>query len=885
MTPRVSADDLKDGAAKPLPADRGAYFAADPSAVLSDLTVSAEMGLSPDEVEARLLRYGPNRAAEPQAVSDWIILARQFASSVVLLLVAAMILSIALQDWPEAIAIGVVLLINTAIGFVSEQRAIRSMDALRRLDIQRTRVRRAGLVQIVTAESLVPGDIVLIEAGDRVPADMRILSASRLSADESALTGESLPNEKGATSVPPETKLHDRTSMLYKGTSITDGAAEAVVTATGRSTELGRIAALVETAEGSRSPLEERLAVLAHQLVWLTLAIALALFAIGLWSGQPLIQMIQATIALAVAAIPEGLPIVATLALARGMVRMARNNALVRSLGSVETLGATTVILTDKTGTLTENRMAVRQVVTPAGSYALDPVAGRIEPIDHSGAGDTVLTRALEIAALCSNATLSDDDQTATGDPMEVALLRAARLGGVHPNELRAANPRLLEHAFDTVTRMMATIHDDGETTIAAIKGAPESVLAQAAHVLTPQGPEALTPGLRARIEAATTDLARQGYRLIALAENPGESRLADPYSDLTLVAVAALQDPPRQDIPAAIRACHLAGIHVVMVTGDHPATAFAIASSVGLDPDRHGDAVHARVTPSEKLEIVDRFQEAGQIVAMTGDGVNDAPALKKADIGIAMGIRGTDVAREAADIVLLDDAFSTIVTAIREGRVIFANIRRFCVYLLSCNLGEVLLIALALFAGMPLPLLPLQILFLNLVTDVFPALALATGEGDGDVIARPPRPADEPILARRHWVRIAVFGVLIGIAALVAFLVAILEFDASPKAAATIAFLTIGAAQLWHVFNMRDPGSGVFVNHVTRTPLVWAALAGCIVLLLLTVYLPPLRLALDIVPPTREGWLLIGVASLMPLIAGQVVLEALRRGSGAHGD
>lgn len=845
--------------------EAAAPHAAPVTQILGFHGVETAAGLAHEEASQRLERYGPNRVAGAPSVSNLAILVAQLVSPVVWLLAAATVLSVVLGDMAEAIAILVVLALNTAIGFVAEQRAVRSMEALRRLDVATTRVRREGSVGTVPVHEVVPGDIVLVEAGDRVPADMRLVDASRLAADESMLTGESVAVDKTVAPVAPDTPVHDRTPMLFKGTAVTTGSAVAVVTATGPTTEIGRIATLALSAGGGRSKLEERLTVLAHQLIWLTLVLAAAVAVIGIASGESVTGMVEAAIALAVAAIPEGLPIVATLTLARGMLRMAGENALVRTLGAVETLGATTVILTDKTGTITENHMSVERLVGLGGELDEGPLRDR----------------ALAIGVLCSNADLGAGG-TSTGDPLEVALLEAAEEAGVDIAALRRDRPRLVEHAFDPAIRMMATVNRRDEGTAVAVKGAPEAVLGAATLVATDEGAIPLGAAERATLQTAMDELAHGGLRLIALAETAGEIDASDPFHDLTFVATAALRDPPREDIPAAIAACHRAGIHVVMVTGDHEETARAIARSVGLADRGRGPSVHARVTPEEKLKLVAAFQDAGETVAMTGDGVNDAPALRQADIGVAMGIRGTDVAREAADIVLLDDAFSTIVTAVREGRVIFDNIRRFCIYLLSCNLGEILLIALALLMGLPLPLSPLQILFLNLVTDVFPAFALAAGRGDAKVLDAPPRPPSEPILARRQWIDVALLGFTIGVSALAAFWAALAWLGATHEAATTVAFLTIGLAQLLHVLNMRDVRDGWFANQVTKNPYVWGATVMSIGFFALALWLPGLRDVFGLVVPTGSQWLLVVGASLVPVIVGQALL-AIKRARGLH--
>ncbi len=837
-------------------------------------------GLDGAEVDVRRARYGLNRVAQGKKLSALRILWRQFASPVVALLAAAMILSASLDDWAEVIAIAAVLLINTLIGFVAEFRAVRSMEALRRMDVLTTRVRRAGQTVILSAEELVPGDIVLLEAGDQVPADARLVTVSNLSVDESALTGESVPVGKAVVAVDVDLPIHERTSMLFKGTSLTNGSAEAVVVAIGLSTELGRIAQLVDEGEDSASPLEQRLAVLTRQLIWLTLMVTVLIGLLGLWSGLHWQSMIEAAIALAVAAIPEGLPIVATLALARGMLRMARRNAVVRTLGAVETLGTASVIMTDKTGTLTENRMSVSFLLTADGLYAVDQGQGGIIPCKDAPPSTMALHHALRTAVLCSNATLETATGRSTGDPLEIALLEAGGLDGQSCTELSVMYPRIREYAFDPCLRMMATIHQiepESSRVFATVKGAPAAVLDHVETIMVGGERQVFEPRLRTQIETGMAALANEGYRMIGLAERAAEEDIADPYCNLTLLGIAALRDPARGDIPAAISACHAAGLRIVMVTGDHPVTAGAIARSIGFDEERFGDRIYARATPEDKFDLVSEWQGKGHVVAMTGDGVNDAPALRKANIGVAMGIRGTDVAREASDIVLRDDAFSTIVQAIREGRIIFGNIRQLCIYLLSCNLGEVLLIALALMVGLPLPLLPLQILFLNLVTDVFPAFALAMGEGDASIDKRPPRPADEPILTRHHWYMIGFHGLTVSLSVLAAFMFSLFILQTGERGAATIAFMSIGFAQLWHVFNMRDAKAGLLRNNIVSNGWVWAAILFCGALMLATLFVPAISDALRIIIPGPEGWLVVAVSSILPLLIGQGLLGVMR--------
>ncbi|WP_290891687.1 HAD-IC family P-type ATPase [Hoeflea sp.] len=865
----------------------------------------AARGLDPAQAAERLKSHGPNRLRRQKTRSILSILAHQFQSVLVWLLAAAALMSFALGEFAEGGAIFVVLILNGGIGFFTEISAARSMEALMRIADVKTRVRRGGQARMIDAHGLVPGDVVILDAGDVVTADLRIVKASNLQADESVLTGESLPVTKSADAVSGDAVLGDRFSMAFKGTAITQGSGEALVVATGMDTEIGRISNLVQTAESEAAPLERRLDLLGHRLVWLTLGLAALTIGAGILRGHDLVAMIQTGVALAVAAVPEGLPVVATLSLARGMWRMSQRNAVITRLSSVETLGATTVILTDKTGTLTENRMtAVR--------YLLDGHDARLEGRDgerhfiNAAAGtrldpaaDEALMWAIRVGGLCTNAELGDGSKEGrTGDPMELALLQAVGTAGLMHADLLETYPEIREHAFDPVAKMMATVHADGDRYLIAVKGAPESVIDSAAQVMGQSGTHPLDEAARRRWKMRSSKAAQEGLRLLGLAMKHSRQDDAGPYTGLTLVGLVCLADPVREDVPPAIAASRAAGVRVIMLTGDHAGTAAAIAREAGLgdgdltviegselagiDADTVSDQVRervlgadvfARVAPETKLTLVSIYQQAGHVVAMTGDGVNDAPALKKADIGIAMGKRGTQVAQEAAHMVLRDDKFATIIMAMRQGRVIFDNIRKFVVYLMSCNVSEVLVVGLAVGIGLPIPLLPLQILFLNLVTDVFPAFALGLGRGDGNVMRKPPRDPGESILGGAHWIQIGVLGTAITIATLSAFLLSLSWLKLDSAAAVTVAFLTLALAQLWNVFNMRDPDSGLFNNDVTRNPYVWGALALCLGLTGLALWLPQLADLLGLPDPGNRGLALAFAASLTPLALGQLWL------------
>lgn len=890
---RTSVNDSKD---------RTAAFAQRAEIVAQHLAVDPEHGLDGTEIAARRKRHGPNQLRAHDKQSVFVILAHQFKGVIVWLLAFAAGLSFYFHDIAEGIAIVVVLAINAVIGFVTELRAARSMEALLSIAAVTSRVRRGGKAVRIDAHDLVPGDIVLLDAGDLVTADLRLVQASNLQCDESVLTGESVPVAKQTEPVSPDAAIGDRTCMAFKGTAITQGAGIGLVTATGMATELGHISHLVETAESLASPLEKRLDRLGHRLVWLTLALAILVIGAGILRGHEVTAMIQTGVALAVAAVPEGLPVVATLSLARGMWRMAARNAIISNLSSVETLGATTVILTDKTGTLTENRMTVAGYLVADMKLDLNR-QGETVQFETGGrvvdpAQDARLAALLRIGALCNGASMGEGEEPPSGDPMELALLRVARQAGQGREMLLAECEKVGQHAFDQDTKMMASVHRDAGGFLYAIKGAPEAVIAVCSHVLGPDGIQDLDAALRADWLDRSGTAAGEGLRLLALAMKRTERDDEAPYGDLTLVGMVCLRDPLRSDVAGAIAAARAAGVRVAMMTGDHADTAAAIARQAGLgaegsalmviegdeltdlDPETTDDAlrgrilaadVFARVAPATKLKLAALYQQSGHIVAMTGDGVNDAPALKKADIGIAMGQRGTDVAREAAHMVLQDDSFGTIIAAMRQGRVIFDNIRKFVIYLMSCNVSEVLIVGLAVGAGLPMPLLPLQILFLNLVTDVFPAFALGLSAGDDSVMRQPPRDPAEPIIDRSRWISIGVLGAAITLATLGAFWLALhwLLLDVGPSV--TVAFVTLALAQLWNVFNVRVPGGHVLVNEVTRNPWVWGAIALCLGLIAAALWLPGLSDILKLPDPGRAGLLLAAGASLAPLVIGQI--------------
>ncbi len=871
-----------------------------PEEILRELDVDPQIGLKEEEAQNRLDKFGPNRLREHKTRSPWAILFDQFKNIIIGLLASAAIAAFALEQTTEGIAILVAIGITTGIGFGMEMQAVKSMAALMKLGENKVKVRRDSEIIEIDAEKIVPGDIVIIEAGDIITADMRIIEASRLQANESALTGESLPVNKSMRKLPNDVELTDRENVLYKGTSITKGSGKAIVLSTGMETELGQISLLVETAEGEQTPLEKRLFKLGHKLVWVTLGISAIIAISGIISGMELFLIIETAIALAVATVPEGLPIVATIALARGMWRMANRNALMKHLAAVETLGSTNIICTDKTGTLTENRLTVREVRLPERKYSFGEkeFTPESEKTCPSPGEDKLLKRAIQASAFCNNASYNPDGDS-TGDPLEIALLAAAQCMGFSRSEMIDEMPEEREEAFDPDRKRMAVFNKINGEYVVSVKGAPEVIIEICDKIDLEKNAHEFTDKEKQNWLDANEEMAEEGLRILGIAGKRTDDINDDPYANLNFYGLIGMLDPPRENVRESVDACQAAGIRVIMITGDHPSTARKIGLATGqvddpkvrvmkgnelAQPDEISDKhkreiletpIFARVNPGHKLDLISYYQHDGAIVCMTGDGVNDAPALKKADIGIAMGKRGTQVAREAADMVLLDDAFSTIVAAIRQGRAIFGNIRKFVVYLMTIHVSEILAVGIpSIISSLPLPILPLQILYLNIITDVFPALALGVGEGEREVMDNPPRDSDEPILTGKHWLSIAGFGALMAIPVMAALIIALNSMGIQQDRAVTISFLTLGFAQLLFVFNMRRPGSNILFNEITRNRWIWGAIILCFSLILAAVYVPFLAKILHLVDPGKNGWLLVGGLNLGFMIISQIIRQ-----------
>jgi Ca2+-transporting ATPase len=872
------------------------------------LAVRAESGLSSTEVQARRLRYGANELQSIKARAAWRILLDQFASLVIGLLAFAALVSWVKHDRLEALAILVVLVINALVGFFTEWQAGRALDALRRQARTTARVRRDGYERAIDAEEIVPGDVVLLSAGDHVPADARVVEAYNLQVEESALTGESATVEKLAAPVADAAPLAERSSMLYVGTAVTMGRAVAVVTSTGTRTELGKIGRLVATSVKEASPLESRLAELGRRLVYLVLLIAAVVILTGYLRGDDFWMMVEVGISLAVAAVPEGLPAVTTLILALGVLRMARQQAIIRRLGAVETLGSTTVICTDKTGTLTENRMTVREY------HLADGRTIEIDDGQSSLEGDSLLERAVRVGVLCNEASFharADDETRAVGDPTETALLIAADALLLNVEQVRASHPKLIEQPFHALTKRMTTLHKGTDGThFAALKGAPAVVLEACSTYVHREGSvRPLNTESRARLLAANERMAERALRVLALAEKhfeedrdglPQEETDGLPDVDLengyTFLGFVGMIDPPRPGVADAIERAHQARIRTVMLTGDQLNTARSIARELGLSGTRETRVLHAReladadqarlaelarttdvfarVSPEDKLRIVEALKRAGEVVAVTGDGVNDAPALKRANVGVAMGLRGSEVAKEAADVA--DDNFATIVRAVEGGRTIYANIIKFVHLMFSKNLAEVLVIFTAIALGWPLPLLPLQILWMNLVTDIFPAMALAVEPASPEIMKQRPRSPQQALLSKSFLILIGWQAGMLAALALAAYAWALHRYGAGAHSR-TVALLALVAVQLGHMFNCRSRTRSCF-DHLFSNPFIWIAALMLISLQLLALYFSPLARVLDTFRPTGADWLVLCVCTLAPVMIVEVVKMYVRR-------
>ncbi len=874
-----------------------AWFSKLPGQVLSELDTDPKRGLSATQAQRRLAQHGPNRLERAGRRGLASRLLDQFKDPMVLVLLAAAALSLLStggEDWVEAVIILVIVLVNACISISQENSAEKALEALQKMSAPLAKVIRDGRLDRLDTEALVPGDLIVLEAGDLVPADARVLECANLKADESAITGESVPVGKQAVpSLPEDTPLGDRRNMVVASTVITNGRATCVVTATGMDTEVGRIARLLTDAPEAATPLQRRLAEISKTLSFLCLSVCAVMFGVGLLYGKQLLSMFISAVSLAVAAIPEGLPAIVTIVLALGVQRMAGRGAIVKKLPAVETLGCAGVICSDKTGTLTQNRMRVVQV------WSWD---------------DEHRAQALTIGTLCADAVLPQGGDSATGDPTETALVEAALQEGLDKNQLERDMPRVAELPFDSQRKLMSTVHPHKGRYRVMVKGAPDVLLSRCSHLLRDR-PVPLSPALALGVERANAAMAGQALRVLGVAYRDldilpaGQPTPELLETGLTFVGLVGMIDPPRLEVKQAVAQCYRAGIRPVMITGDHKLTAVAIAKQ--LDIFRPGDlaitgedldfmsqqlleqdvarfSVYARVTPEHKMRIVQAWQKQGMVVAMTGDGVNDAPALKVADIGCAMGVTGTDVAKGAADMILTDDNFATIVHAVEQGRGIYANIRKAIHYLLSCNIGEILTLFLAtLFNFHQDPLVPVQLLWLNLVTDSLPALALGMEPVERSVMDQRPRSAKTPLFDRGFSLRLAWQGAMVGLLTLAAYWLGeyiLSDPSLADTAANTMAFATLTLCQLFHAFDVRSEDQSLLRLGILSNPAMNKAFLVGLALQLAVLLLPPLMELFGVCALTAPQWACVLGLAVTPVVVCELE-KAVRRSAQRRAD
>ena len=890
----------------------GLWSLSPPREIYKNFEVDPGRGLAESEAARRLKQWGSNSLQEKKQKSVFEIFLDQFRDFMVLVLLAATLISGLLKEYSDALTIIIIVILNAWLGFIQEYRAERSFAALQKLSAPRGKVLRDGLRQEIPAEAVVPGDVVFLEAGDRVCADVRIIQAETLMIDESPLTGESTAVKKEAgtlRSLPASPG--DTHNMVFNGTLVLSGQGYGVVVATGMETEMGRIALLIQEAETGSTPLQDRLAKLGKYLVAVCLLLCLGIALLGLWRGEELYKMFMAGISLAVAAIPEGLPAIVTISLALGVQRMVRRRAIVRRLPAVETLGCATVICADKTGTITQNKLTVKSIYTNGRFYDVAGEGYALQGGVYQGKNkinvlrEPHLYRMFMVMTLCNNASLEYapgrrqgknlvPEVKIQGDPLEGALLVCAAKADLKKELLEKKYTKIKEFPFDSGRKRMSVICREGGEQVAYVKGAPESLLEKAAYILEDGRVKPLSTAHRHKILSQVDRMAAGALRTLAvgyriLPEHPVFQAADEVEKELIFVGFSGMLDPPRPAVFKAIQSCARAGIDIKMITGDHLHTAMAIGKKTGIlhpgskvvtgeELDRMGEkelskridtlSVFARVNPEHKLRIVRCLKAQGHIVAMTGDGVNDAPAVKEADIGIAMGSTGTDVTKEAASLILADDNFKTIVAAVEEGRNIYENIRKFIRFLLGCNLGEILTMLLAMLWGLPLPLRPIQILWVNLVTDGLPAIALGMEPPEDDVMQSPPRSPQEGILGRGLWKKILAKGVIIGGTSVFMFALA-LEHTHELVYAQTVALSTLIFTQLLHVFECRSEQATVWETKPSGNRTLIGAVIFSFFLLIIIVYHPFLQNVFKTFPLCLKDWYFIVAASLLPYIAG----------------
>lgn len=870
-------------------------------------------GLSAEEASKRLSQYGYNELKEKAQDGLWKKVVNQFKNVLVLILLAACVLSIAVGEFADALVIIMIVVLNTALGVFQESKAEKALAALKKMSAPTSKVIHGGQLTVIASRELVPGDVVLLDAGDFISADLRILDAFNLKTEEASLTGESVPVEKNTGEIIDVVPLAERYNMTFMGTVVTTGRGKGIVVATAMDTEIGKIADMIQAVEQEATPLQIKLEHFGKVLGLLCLAVCAVVFLLGIYSGyhdgnltlSEIQDMLMISVSLAVAAIPEGLPAVVAIVLAFGMQRMAKKNAIVKKLHSVETLGSVSVICTDKTGTLTQNQMTAVKLFTTNGVFSVtgsgyNPTgqfffAEKLIKPDSEEALDWLLRACL----LCNDAQLKLADEqnwSIVGDPTEGALLVVAVKGGYHKEEISTIYPRIQELPFDSDRKMMTTFHRADEGILAFTKGAPDLLLNRCTRLMTNKGIRLLTDADKQAIRQANKEMASRALRVLAVSyqefeQLPNILNPEDIEQNLIFLGLIGMIDPPRSEAKLAVRTCQEAGIRTIMITGDHPDTAAAIAAELGIatqeQPVITGQVldsmspeelqqqvqvtnVFARVSPDHKLAIINALQANGYVTAMTGDGVNDAPALKKADIGVAMGRTGTDVAKATADMVITDDDFATIVSAVEEGRVIYANIRKFVYFLLSCNASEVLVIFFAILLGWQIPLLPIQLLWVNLVTDGFPALALGMEKKEPNVMQRKPRASSEPLMTRNLLWLTGIQSLVMSITVLGAFQYGLNSNNGNLDAGRTFAFITLMATQIVCAYAARSAYFSVFELGFFTNRNLNIGVGFSLFLLLISIY-GPLQDIFRTVPPGMQDWLIMSGLAPIPFLAAEL--------------
>lgn len=877
--------------------------------LISELGTNVEQGLSSNEVEERLKKYGHNELKEEEKKSLLSKIIGQFSDLLVLILIAAALISIFVGEVKDAVVILAIVIVNAFLGIYQEGKAEKSLDSLKKMASPNAKVIRNNRQETVPSSTLVPGDIVIIETGDIIPADLRLVESANLKIEEASLTGESVPVEKNYKAVLTEdVPLGDRSNMAYMSTIVNYGRGKAVVVGTGHDTEIGKIATLIQTYDDELTPLQKKLNQLGKLLGTITIAVVILVFVIGLLQGRDTLEMFMIAISLAVAAIPEGLAAIVTIVLSIGMNKMVERHAIVKKLLAVETLGSTSVICSDKTGTLTQNEMTVTKVYTddtyldvtgsgydPTGDFVQD---GNKVTVDSIGSLETLLSAAI----LANDAKIEQTSEgyRVLGDPTEGALVSLAGKANITSSEINKKFPRVEELPFDSDRKMMSTFHSNfiPDRIISFTKGAPDIIIGRCTHILINKEVKLFTDDMKKKALAANSKFAKDALRVLAYAYKdydkvPDDITSEVNENDMIFIGLTGMIDPPRPEVKDAIKLCKQAGINTVMITGDYKETAFAIAKELGMaetedqammgaELNKLSDEelrevvkkikVYARVSPEHKVRIVTALKENGDITAMTGDGVNDALALKKADIGVSMGITGTDVAKNTAEMILTDDNFASIVSAVEEGRIIFSNIKKFVFFLLSCNIGEVILVFGSILLNWEVPLLPIQLLWLNLVTDSFPALALGVEKGEPDIMDQKPRDPSEPIIDRGMMVSIIFQSLAVAAGSLLAYYWGMNRYPDSLMHARTITFATLITAELLRAYSSRSQKHTLLKIGIFSNKSMVLATAFAFILLLVVLYVPFLQDIFYTFPLGVLDWEIVLSFAFIPLVVGEIV-------------